>query len=140
MPQIILKPFFWKCKYFIIPSIQGIGIHHAGMSLNDRTIVEKLFLEQKIKILIATSTLAWGINLPAYMVILKGTEYYDANTKTYGDYPTTGNCTFTDKTFKIEINWKIVQIWIINAPESLVIHLKHIKFHFNDVFAMQWSN
>ena len=54
----------------------GIGMHHAGLVESDRKIVERLFLTQKIQILIATSTLAWGVNFPAHLVIIKGTEYY----------------------------------------------------------------
>lgn len=67
----------------------GIGMHHAGLTENDRKICEKLFLERKIQILVATSTLAWGVNLPAHLVILKGTEYYDAPSKGYVDFPIT---------------------------------------------------
>jgi activating signal cointegrator complex subunit 3 len=50
----------------------GIGLHHAGLSSADRDIVEKLFLERKIQVLLATATLAWGVNLPAHFVIVKG--------------------------------------------------------------------
>lgn len=50
----------------------GIGMHHAGLVESDRKIVEDLFLNMKIQVLIATSTLAWGVNLPAHMVIVKG--------------------------------------------------------------------
>lgn len=50
----------------------GIGLHHAGLSSSDRHIVEQLFLERKIQILVATATLAWGVNLPAHLVIVKG--------------------------------------------------------------------
>ncbi|VDP86657.1 unnamed protein product [Echinostoma caproni] len=39
--------------------------------------------------MIATSTLAWGVNFPAHLVIVKGTEYYDGETKRYVDYPIT---------------------------------------------------
>lgn len=42
----------------------------------DRNIVEKMFLEGDIKVLCTTATLAWGINLPAYAVIIKGAEIY----------------------------------------------------------------
>lgn len=43
------------------------------------------------KVLIATSTLAWGVNFPAHLVIVKGTEYYDGKTHRYVDYPITGS-------------------------------------------------
>lgn len=55
----------------------GIGFHHAGMLRRDRNIMEKMFLEGNVKLLVATSTLAWGVNLPAYSVIIKGTDIYD---------------------------------------------------------------
>ena len=69
--------------------IYGIGLHHAGLIENDRKIVENLFLNQKILILIATSTLAWGVNFPAHLVIIKGTEYRDPQTCQYVDMPIT---------------------------------------------------
>ena len=69
--------------------IYGIGLHHAGLIENDRKIVENLFLNQKILILIATSTLAWGVNFPAHLVIIKGTEYRDPKTCQYVDMPIT---------------------------------------------------
>jgi activating signal cointegrator complex subunit 3 len=61
----------------------GIGLHHAGLADRDRQLVEKLFCEQKIMVLVATSTLAWGVNTPAHLVIVKGTEYFDAPSKRY---------------------------------------------------------
>ena len=67
----------------------GIGLHHAGLVEADRSIVEELFVNNKIQILVATSTLAWGVNTPAHLVIIKGTEYYDAKTKGYVDFPIT---------------------------------------------------
>lgn len=55
----------------------GFAIHHAGMSRPDRVLVEELFAEKRIKILVSTATLAWGVNLPAYAVIIKGTQIYN---------------------------------------------------------------
>lgn len=54
----------------------GFAIHHAGMSRNDRTLVENLFDERYIQVLVCTATLAWGVNLPAHTVIIKGTQIY----------------------------------------------------------------
>jgi superfamily II RNA helicase len=55
----------------------GIGIHHAGMLRGDRKLTEQLFHDGAIKVLACTATLAWGINLPAHTVIIKGTEVYN---------------------------------------------------------------
>jgi activating signal cointegrator complex subunit 3 len=67
----------------------GIGLHHAGLSNHDRDIVERLYLNGSIQVLVATATLAWGVNLPARLVIVKGTEYFDGKTSRYVDYPLT---------------------------------------------------
>nr|CCA21900.1 premRNAsplicing helicase BRR2 putative [Albugo laibachii Nc14] len=56
----------------------GFGIHHAGMRRDHRTLVEELFADGHLKVLVSTSTLAWGVNLPAHTVIIKGTQVYDA--------------------------------------------------------------
>lgn len=50
----------------------GFAIHHAGMNRVDRTLVEDLFADKHIQCLVSTSTLAWGVNLPAHTVIIKG--------------------------------------------------------------------
>lgn len=63
----------------------GIGLHHAGLVDSDRRISHELFASNKIQILIATSTLAWGVNLPAHLVIVKGTQFFDAKIEAYKD-------------------------------------------------------
>jgi pre-mRNA-splicing helicase BRR2 len=55
----------------------GFAIHHAGMSREDRTLVEDLFAEGHVQVLLCTATLAWGVNLPAHTVIIKGTQIYN---------------------------------------------------------------
>ncbi|KAF2421033.1 pre-mRNA splicing helicase [Tothia fuscella] len=54
----------------------GFGIHHAGMTRADRSSVEDLFADGSIQVLVCTATLAWGVNLPAHTVIIKGTQIY----------------------------------------------------------------
>ena len=46
------------------------------MSRADRTTVEDLFAGKYIQVLVCTATLAWGVNLPAHCVIIKGTQIY----------------------------------------------------------------
>ena len=67
----------------------GVGIHHAGLFERDRKTVEELYVNMKIQVLIATATVAWGVNFPAHLVIVKGTEFYDGKLKRYVDMPIT---------------------------------------------------
>jgi pre-mRNA-splicing helicase BRR2 len=55
----------------------GFAIHHAGMARADRTLVEDLFADGHVQVLVSTATLAWGVNLPAHTVIIKGTQVYN---------------------------------------------------------------
>ncbi|SCM03506.1 pre-mRNA-splicing helicase BRR2, putative [Plasmodium chabaudi adami] len=57
----------------------GFGIHHAGLKRTDRKLVEDLFSDRHLQVLVCTSTLAWGVNLPAHTVIIKGTTIYNIN-------------------------------------------------------------
>jgi pre-mRNA-splicing helicase BRR2 len=55
----------------------GFAIHHAGMTREDRVLVEDLFNDGAVQVLVCTATLAWGVNLPAHTVIIKGTQIYN---------------------------------------------------------------
>ncbi|GBE79749.1 Putative helicase [Sparassis crispa] len=63
----------------------GFGIHHAGMLRSDRNMMERMFEARAIKVLCCTATLAWGVNLPAHAVIIKGTEVYDSTKGSFVD-------------------------------------------------------
>ena len=49
----------------------GAAFHHAGLSNDQRKLVERGFKDRTIKVLFATPTLAAGINLPARRVIVR---------------------------------------------------------------------
>ncbi|KAF8138604.1 Sec63-domain-containing protein [Boletus edulis] len=63
----------------------GFGIHHAGMLRSDRNLMERMFQERVIKVLCCTATLAWGVNLPAHAVVIKGTQVYDSGKGSFVD-------------------------------------------------------
>nr|XP_027200358.1 serine/threonine-protein phosphatase 5-like [Dermatophagoides pteronyssinus] len=63
----------------------GFGFHHGGMSRADRDLVEALFRNYQICCLVCTSTLAWGVNLPASCVIVRGTTFYDSTKNVYAE-------------------------------------------------------
>ncbi|KIW62469.1 hypothetical protein PV04_10642 [Phialophora macrospora] len=64
----------------------GVAFHHGGLNVADRRTVEQAFLNGQINIICSTSTLAVGVNLPCYLVILKGTcAWTDSGLKEYAD-------------------------------------------------------
>jgi replicative superfamily II helicase len=57
--------------------LDGVGFHHAGLSKDDKELVEGWFREGKTRLLFSTSTLAWGVNLPARCVVIRDTKLHD---------------------------------------------------------------
>jgi DNA polymerase theta len=50
----------------------GVGFHHAGLTVEERTMVAEAYDTGILKVMVATCSLAAGINLPARRVILHG--------------------------------------------------------------------
>ncbi|KAL4949190.1 hypothetical protein BDW69DRAFT_174923 [Aspergillus filifer] len=55
---------------------RGIGVHHAGMNRKYRQICEILFQKGYLRVVIATGTLALGINMPCKTVVFSGDSVY----------------------------------------------------------------
>ncbi|KAJ6601172.1 hypothetical protein DFH09DRAFT_1257794 [Mycena vulgaris] len=55
---------------------RGVGVHHAGMHKKYRSLIESLFRQGFIRVMIATGTLALGINAPAKTAVFCGDSPY----------------------------------------------------------------
>ena len=56
------------------------------MGREDRELVEDLFADGHVGVLCCTATLAWGINLPAHAVIIKGNQIYDPSKGRWAEF------------------------------------------------------
>ncbi|XP_020280353.1 DNA polymerase theta isoform X2 [Pseudomyrmex gracilis] len=63
----------------------GIAFHHAGLTMDERDIIEGSFRTGSLRVLVATSTLSSGVNLPARRVIVRSPLFGGTplNTLTY---------------------------------------------------------
>jgi superfamily II DNA/RNA helicase len=53
----------------------GIGVHHAGLSEDTRALVEWLAEQGKLRVLIATTTIAHGLNFPVSGIVFASHQY-----------------------------------------------------------------
>jgi pre-mRNA-splicing helicase BRR2 len=67
----------------------GVGYLHEGLSELDQELVTQLFLCGRIQVCVASSTMCWGRSLPAHLVVVMGTQYYNGCDTAHIDYPIT---------------------------------------------------
>ena len=107
----------------------GIGLHHAGLVESDRQLAEELFAHNKIQILVATSTLAWGVNLPAHLVVVKGTQFYDAKIEGYKDMDLTDVLQMLGRAGRPQFDTSgIARIFTQDAKKDFYKHFLHTGF------------
>lgn len=107
----------------------GIGLHHAGLVESDRQLAEELFLHNKIQILVATSTLAWGVNLPAHLVVVKGTQFYDAKIEAYKDMDLTDVLQMLGRAGRPQFdNSGVARIFTQESKKDFYKHFLHTGF------------
>jgi helicase len=64
----------------LVKSVEkGVAFHHAGLESSQRRLVEQGFKDHRIKCIVATPTLAAGVNIPARRVIIRDLWRYDQN-------------------------------------------------------------
>jgi antiviral helicase SLH1 len=107
----------------------GIGLHHAGLVESDRQLAEELFANNKIQVLVATSTLAWGVNLPAHLVVVKGTQFFDAKIEGYRDMDLTDVLQMLGRAGRPQFDTSgIARIFTQDSKKAFYKHFLHTGF------------
>ncbi len=78
-----LSPPTRQCKRLSRILANGVAFHHAGLVAVQRKIIEDNFRSGLIKFIASTPTLAFGINMPAYRVLIRDLKRFDSE---YGSY------------------------------------------------------
>ncbi|OQE44432.1 hypothetical protein PENCOP_c002G06207 [Penicillium coprophilum] len=75
---VYAKQLQWRSvpQWLIDGLERGIGVHHAGMNRKYRQVCEILFRKGFLRVVIATGTLALGINMPCKTVVFSGDSIF----------------------------------------------------------------
>ena len=66
-----------QCRRLSKCVMKGIAFHHAGITNKQRILIEDSFKNGILKVIVATPTLAAGVNLPSRTVIVRDLKRYD---------------------------------------------------------------
>src|SRR5271157_6056032 len=74
-------------KYSDLPPllVKGIAYHHAGLSTQERDLVEHAFIDRLVIAICCTTTLSAGINMPARAVVVEDYKQFQVHEKDVAD-------------------------------------------------------
>lgn len=73
-----------QCKKIAECIKSGVAFHHAGLMGKQKSLIENYFKNGIIKTIVATPTLAMGVNLPAFRVLIRDFKrYYQGEGSSY---------------------------------------------------------
>ncbi|MBR9675622.1 hypothetical protein GOV05_01285 [Candidatus Woesearchaeota archaeon] len=65
-----------QCERLSRCLVKGVAFHHSGLPSKQRELIEDNFRESNVSIIVATPTLAYGLDMPAYRVIIRDLKRY----------------------------------------------------------------
>jgi hypothetical protein len=70
------RPRFHMNYFLMLALERGIAVHHSGLAKEYLDLVEVLFRKRKLTVIVATGTLAMGINMPTRTTVFFGDSSY----------------------------------------------------------------
>jgi helicase len=110
----------------------GIAFHNADLDIGERQAIETTFRDpaSSLKVLVATTTLAMGVNTPAWSVVIAGLEHPGSSPYSVAEYKNmagrAGRLGFTPKGKSFLIaptsadEYQLWNQYVLGKPEALV--------------------
>ncbi len=76
-----------QCKRLALCLRKGVAFHHAGLHAKQRELVENGFRDGTVKVICSTPTLAMGLDLPAFRVIIRDLKRFGSTSWGMTDIP-----------------------------------------------------
>jgi len=130
-----------QCQKLANLICKGTAFHHAGLVAKQRNLIEDNFRKGLIKIICCTPTLALGVNLPAFRVLIRDIKrYYPglgsveipvleykqfAGRAGRPQYDRFGEAVILARSF--EEKQMLIQRYILGKPEKIISKLSQIK-------------
>ena len=119
----------------LIASLEGgVAFHNSNLTKEERSIIEDSFRDKdsSLRVIVATTTLAMGINTPAEAVIVAGLEHPFTGPYSVAEYKNiigrAGRLGYSEKGYSFLLAtspYKENQYWndyVLNSPEDLYSH------------------
>ena len=65
----------------------GIGYFHEALTPSDKRIVEQLFTQGAVQVILVSRDCCWEVQSTAHLVIVMGTQFFEGREHRYIDYP-----------------------------------------------------
>lgn len=80
---LVIDPPTPQCERLKHSLEKGVAFHHAGLHPGQKRLIEKWFRNGELKVIVATPTLAMGVNLPAFRVLVRDLKRFSGG---YSDF------------------------------------------------------
>ncbi len=129
-----LNPPTPQCRELAAALAQGVAFHHAGLVDKDRTLIENGFKQARcLKVIVATTTLAMGIDYPASWVIVRDLKRFNGRFSEF--VPRLEVEQMTGRAGRPRYDREGVAVLLTTAAETKAVREKYVLGELEDIYS-----